>query len=291
MGSQPTRPPSLRQAPEPRLTRREGGENFPVALSVLPRKVRADLHAVYAVARTIDDLGDRADGDRTAALYDFRADLHGIWRASRPRRQVLQALAPTVRARGLTPEPFDDLIAANLIDQRVTRYDTFDDLLDYCRLSADPVGRLVLDIFGQRSPATVFLSDQVCRALQLLEHLQDVAEDRRAGRVYLPLQDLAAFGVTETDLDQPHAGGPLRALIAFETDRASRLLASGAPLRKHLHGWARLAVAGYLAGGHAAVRALRRAGFDVLGENAAVRRSDIARSAVATLLAGSGSTR
>ena len=255
-----------------------------MALRVLPKAVRMDLHAVYAVARTIDDLGDLAPGDRTAALHNFRADLHQIWRGSAPQRPVLQALAPTVRARGLTVEPFDRLIEANLIDQWVTRYDTFGDLLRYCRLSADPVGRLVLDIFDQSSPAAAELSDRVCQALQLLEHWQDVGEDRRVGRVYLPAEDLAAFGVRETDLDRPHASDALRELMAFETERAARLLESGAPLLAHLRGWARVAVLGYIAGGRAAVRALRRAGWDVLGCPARTRRRDIALEAAALLL-------
>lgn len=266
------------------LRERERDENFPVVLRVLPKAVRMDLHAVYAVARTIDDLGDLAPGDRIGALHDFCADLHQIWRGSAPRRPVLQALAPTVRARGLTVEPFDRLIEANLIDQRVTRYDTFGDLLKYCRLSADPVGRLVLDIFDQNSSAAAELSDRVCRALQLLEHWQDVGEDRRAGRVYLPLEDLAAFGVRETDLDRLHASDALRELMAFETERAARLLESGAPLLAHLRRWARVTVLGYIAGGHAAVRSLRRAGGDVLGCSVRTHRAEIALGAAVLLL-------
>ena len=266
------------------LRERERNENFPVVLRVLPKAVRMDLHAVYAVARTIDDLGDRAPGNRTEALNDFRADLHRIWRGSAPKRPVLQGLAPTVRARGLTAEPFDRLIEANLIDQRVTRYDTFGDLLRYCRLSADPVGRLVLDIFDQSSPAAAELSDRVCQGLQLLEHWQDVGEDAGMGRVYLPSEDLAAFGVRETDLDSPHANDALRELMAFETERAARLLESGAPLLAHLRGWARVAVLCYIAGGRAAVRTLRRTGWDVLGCPAGTRRRDIALEAAALLL-------
>ena len=266
------------------LRERERNENFPVVLRVLPKAVRMDLHAVYAVARTIDDLGDLAPGDRTAALHDFRADLHQIWRDRAPRRPVLRALAPTVRARGLTAEPFDRLIEANLIDQWVTRYDTFGDLLRYCRLSAEPVGRLVLDIFDQSSPAAAELSDRVCQGLQLLEHWQDVGEDAGMGRVYLPSEDLAAFGVRETDLDRPHANDALRELMAFETERAARLLESGAPLLTHLRGWARVAVLGYIAGGRAAVRTLRRTGWDVLGCPARTRRRDIALEAAALLL-------
>jgi squalene synthase HpnC len=278
VGPMRTESPGLQRGPAPaagRLQDRERAENFPVALSVLPKSIRTDLHAVYVVARTIDDLGDLATGDRNAALHDFQSDLHEIWRTGAPGRPVLQALARTVRTRRLSAEPFDRLIEANLIDQRINRYATFDDLLGYCRLSADPVGRLLLDLFGQSSPVTRSLSDRVCRALQLLEHWQDIGEDRRAGRVYVPQEDLRAFGVQEGQLDEPHASAALRDLILFETNRAARLLESGAPLLAHLRGWARLAVTGYIAGGRAAARGLRRTGGDVLGRAASTRRGDV----------------
>ncbi len=266
------------------LGRREKDENFPVALRFLPKAVREDLHAVYAVARTIDDLGDAAPGDRVAALSEFRADLHRIWRDGTPRSPVLRALVPKVQAHGLTAEPFDRLIEANLIDQRVSRYETFEELIGYCRLSADPVGRLVLDVFDQHSSEAAELSDRVCRALQLLEHWQDVAEDRRAGRVYLPQEDLDAYCVRETDLDRPYATEAVRELMLFEIRRAAPLLESGAPLVGRLTGWARIAVAGYVAGGRAAARGLLRNGGDVLGRTAKARRRDVAFSAAALLL-------
>lgn len=242
----------------------ERAENFPVALRVLPAPIRADLHAVYAVARTIDDLGDRTSGDRTAQLQEFRSDLLRIWQGGRPRHPALESLVPTVRARQLAPKPFEDLIEANLLDQQQLRYPTFDDLRGYCRLSADPVGALVLSIFDQSTPAAIELSDRVCTALQLLEHWQDVAEDLRAGRIYVPQEDLITYGVTEDDLGRPHASPSVRALMRFEINRAVDLLESGAPIVGHLHGWAKIAVAGYVAGGRSAGRDLRSTGGDVL---------------------------
>jgi squalene synthase HpnC len=276
--------PSGLQQSRHALQRRAREENFPVALRVLPKPLRRDLHAVYAVARTIDDLGDVASGVRVDALNEFRVDLHRIWDGHAPEWTVLQALVPTVRGRGLTAEPFDRLIEANLIDQRVSTYTTFADLIGYCQLSADPVGQLVLDVFGQRSTDATQLSNQICRALQLLEHWQDVAEDRRAGRIYVPREDLTAYGVAETDLDRPRATDALRELMLFETDRAARMLESGVPLLGRLTGWARIAVAGYIAGGRAAVQALRRAHGDVLGRSAGVRRRDVAVAATTLLL-------
>src|SRR2546430_4125460 len=156
-------------------------ENFPVAMRLLPQPLRSDLIAIYGVARTIDDLGDEAAGDRTALLRAFADDLARIWAGTRPEHPVLRALEPVVRRRGLDRDPFDRLIRANLQDQKVTRYPTHEDLLGYCALSADPVGRLVLAVFGVRAPGAEALSDRVCTALQLVEHWQDVAEDYRAG--------------------------------------------------------------------------------------------------------------
>jgi squalene synthase HpnC len=266
------------------LRRKQRAENFPVALRLLPRKLRTDLVAVYNVARVIDDLGDeeiagsagsQAAGDRSALLEEFGRDLAAVWEGGRPDHPVLRRLVPAVRARALDREPFERLVRANLADQRVVRYETYAELRRYCTLSAEPVGRIVLAVFGVCSPAAIELSDRVCAALQLIEHWQDVAEDHRAGRVYLPQQDLAAFGVAEAELDGTVASPALRRLMAFQTSRAADLLDSGTPLVRLLGGWARLAVAGYLAGGRAALDALRRVDGDVLAGPPLPRRRDV----------------
>ncbi|MGH3824475.1 MAG: squalene synthase HpnC [Pseudonocardiaceae bacterium] len=269
--------------PAQALGRQRRAENFPVALRLLPRTLRADLVAVYDVARVIDDLGDDSDGDRVALLESFRTDLAAVWTSGQPQHPVLRRLVPTVCARGLDREPFDRLVRANLLDQRVHRYATYAQLRGYCTLSADPIGRIVLALFGVSDPVATELSDRVCTALQLIEHWQDVAEDRRAGRVYLPQEDLSAFGVAETQLDAAVAAPALRRLMAFQITRAADLLDSGAPLVAVLHGWARLAVAGYVGGGRAAVDALRRADGDVLGGPPRPRRRDVLRHLLAAL--------
>jgi squalene synthase HpnC len=264
------------------LRRQQHAENFPVALRLLPRRLRADLVAVYDVARVIDDLGDQAVGDRTALLREFGRDLAAVWEGGRPEHPVLRRLVPTVHACGLDREPFQRLVHANLVDQRVHRYATYAELRGYCTLSAEPIGRIVLAVFGVSAagvgdPVVIECSDRVCTALQLIEHWQDVAEDRRAGRVYLPQEDLAAFGVAEAELDGTVASPALRRLMAFQITRAAELLDSGAPLVGLLRGWARLAVAGYLAGGRAALDALRRAQGDVLAGPPLPRRRDVLR--------------
>ena len=244
---------------------------------LLPRRLRADLIAVYEVVRVVDDLGDQAVGNRTALLGEFADDLATIWEGGRPEHPVLARLAPVVAARGLDREPFARVVQANLVDQRVHRYASYAELRGYCTLSAEPIGRIVLAVFGVDDPVATELSDRVCTALQLIEHWQDVAEDRRAGRVYLPQEDLAAFGVAEAELDGPVSSPALRRLMLFQITRAAELLESGAPLVGLLRGWARLAVAGYLAGGRAAVAALRRSRGEVLAGPPRSRRRDIVR--------------
>lgn len=253
-------------------------ENFPVALRLLPSRHRRHLAAVYGFARCADDMGDEAPPpERLLLLDELDDDLGRLYAAMSageggappaggrgPRLGVVRALAPAVEACQIPAQPFRDLIEANRHDQAVTRYRTFDDLLAYCRLSANPVGRIVLRVFGAAGDGREELSDRVCTALQLAEHWQDVAEDLRAGRVYLPAEDLERFGVAETDLAAPSASPEVRALMAFQVRRARGLLDGGAPLTGRLRGAARAAVAGYVAGGRAALAAIASAGHDVL---------------------------
>ena len=276
------------------LREKERAENFPVALRLLPRDLRDGLRAVYDVVRTIDDLGDDpavAPEARLAALTAFSADLERVWSTAEPEAAVLRRLVPAVRRSHLPHDCFDRLIRANIIDQQVSRYETFSALLGYCQLSAAPIGELVLHLFDRATPDRITLSGRVCAALQVAEHLQDVAEDRRHGRIYLPAEDMAAHGVPESDLDAPAASPALRALIAAEAGRVAGLLESGPPLVAGLTGWARLAVAAYVAGGRAALDGLRRVDGDVLPGSPGVRRRDLLRHLGADLLSSRGVAR
>ncbi|MDH6454476.1 MULTISPECIES: squalene synthase HpnC [unclassified Streptomyces] len=255
-------------------------ENFPVAPFFLPRAWRTDLMAVYGFARLVDDIGDGdlapggADArllgvspaeaeDRLVLLDAFEADLNRVF-SGQPRHPLLRRLQPTVRRRSLAPEPFLGLIAANRQDQLVTRYETYDDLLAYCELSANPVGRLVLAVTGTSTPERIRLSDAICTALQIVEHLQDVAEDLGRDRIYLPAADMKRFHVQEADLVTKSAGASVRALVAYEAQRARELLNEGAPLVGSVHGRLKLLLAGFVAGGRAALRAIAAAEHDVL---------------------------
>jgi phytoene/squalene synthetase len=201
-------------------------ENFPVALWLLGPRTRRHLEAIYGFARLVDDIGDEIEGDRLALLDQIERELDA------PIHPVMRTLAATVRDCALPREPFLRLIEANRRDQVMTRYDSFEDLLDYCRLSAAPVGELVLHVFGAATPARIALSDRLCAGLQIIEHLQDVDEDRARGRVYIGNFDGRAH--------------------------ARALLREGAPLVGLLRGRARLAVAGFLAGGRLALEDLER---------------------------------
>ena len=157
---------------------RAAEENFPVASHLLPRRVRSQLLAIYGFARLADDIGDEAEGDRLAQLDWLEAELQ-LAASGEATHPVAQRLTPWLREGDADLEPFRCLIEANRMDQRVRRYDTFDELVGYCMLSAAPVGRLVLQVFGASTPERIALSDRVCIGLQIVEHLQDVSEDVR----------------------------------------------------------------------------------------------------------------
>jgi squalene synthase HpnC len=263
-------------------------ENFPVAMRILPARYRRHLMALYGFARLTDDIGDEtAPAARSRLLDDLEADVARIYDGgTSPRLAALRELAVTVAECGIPAQPLLDLIQANRQDQIVTRYETFADLAGYCRLSANPVGLVVLHIFGAASAERERLSDNICTALQLVEHWQDVAEDLANGRIYLPRQDMEQFGVTEQDLAAPVTGPRVRALIDYEAARASALLDEGAPLIGMLRGWGRLAVAGYVAGGRAALSAIAASGNDVLSMTPWPDKRETATKAIRAYLRG-----
>ena len=264
-------------------------ENFPVALRVLPKRWRAHLTALYGFARLTDDIGDEplpglaagADPETVTAtrlqlLDELEQDVRRIYAESgpEPQLQAIRDLKRTVRDCAVPAQPLYDLIEANRQDQLVTRYEAYQDLEDYCRLSANPVGQVVLHIMGAATPDRIAASDSICTALQVIEHSQDVAEDLANGRIYLPRQDMDAHGVSEADLARPSASPPVRELLRFEADRARRALDQGAPLVGTLRGAARLAIAGYVAGGRATLKAIEAGGYDVLRTTPRPGRAD-----------------
>jgi squalene synthase HpnC len=244
-------------------------ENFPVALRLVPRGPRTELAAVYRFARFVDDIGDETDGgpaERLRLLDAIDDDVRRLDGGTAVLAPVA-GLASLVRAHQVPLEPFLDLVQANRVDQHVSSYRTFDELLGYCRLSAAPVGRIVLYLAGAANPQNIADSDSVCAALQVLEHCQDVGEDARAGRVYLPGADLDREGVAADALTGSVTTPALRRAVTTQVVRARELLLPGRPLVSRLSGWARFAVSGYIAGGLATADALEAAGYDVLGHD------------------------
>jgi squalene synthase HpnC len=252
---------SLLEAPElaaERIDARAAGENFPVAPLFAPREARPHLKAIYGFARLVDNLGDEAHGDRRVLLDELERELEGP-----PRTEIMRRVHATIDACALSVEPFRRLIEANRIDQRKTRYATWEEVREYCTYSADPVGRLVLGIYGKAGEAElVALSDSICTGLQLVNFVQDPPRDLALERVYIPQEDLRRFGVEEASLAGPLTDG-IAALLGFEGRRARSLLEAGLPLSSRLGGRPGLSVALYARGGLAALDALERAGWDV----------------------------
>ena len=275
-----------------RRATRAHDENFPVAFLLAPREVRADMRAVYAFCRATDDLGDEGSGgpaQRLASLDIWETGLRAAV-AGDPADPGLAALAGTIGRRGLGLDPFLRLIEANRMDQRRSRWDTFDDLLDYCRHSATPVGEMVLGVLGYRDPWRVGLSDATCIGLQLVNFWQDIARDLRdRDRVYLPLRDMERFGVAEDDLRRPEAGPAVRELIAFQVERARAYLLRGEPLHRVVPRRVALDIRMFSAGGLALCDAIAAQDHDTLrGRPAPGRlgRATIAARAVRHALGG-----
>ncbi len=245
---------------------RAATENFPVASRLLPARFRTHLLAIYGFARLVDEIGDELPGDRLAALDWCSNELDRAF-AGTATHPLMRTLATTIDVCGLSREPFERLIEANRVDQRVHSYETWEALLGYCHLSADPVGELVLNVFDAASPERIARSNAVCTALQLTEHWQDVREDLARGRVYLPLEDLARHGCTIEDIGAQRVAERLRRVLALEAARTAVLFREGDTLVASLRGWSRLAVAGYVGGGRAALEAIAIADYEVLARS------------------------
>lgn len=258
-------------------------ENFTVGSFLLPRGTKKHIHALYAFARTTDDIGDESEGDRLANLEAWEEDFRRI-RGGTPRHPVHIALVETVRAFDIPDEPFLKLIEANRIDQRKTRHETFADLLHYCDHSANPCGHLVLYAFGVRDAASRRLSDFTCTALQLVNFWQDLAIDRAKGRVYLPQEDLRRFGYTEEELGRGEVNDRFRELMKFECGRTREYFMKGLPLAKRLRGAAKFDVRLFSRGGMSVLDLIGEAGYDVFRRRPKLSKLGKARLAFETIL-------
>jgi squalene synthase HpnC len=258
------------------VARRARTENFPVASLLFPRSLRPHLRAIYGFARLVDILGDEIEVDRLAALDDLEHELDACY-TGEPTWPVMRVLQPTIREFSLSREPFVRLIDANRMDQSVSEYETWDDLREYCRYSADPVGRLVLGLLRRDGePELVAASDEVCTGLQLVNFLQDVPRDLELGRVYLPVEDRRRFGVSKLDRPSPE----LLELLRFEAARARGLLLAGRLLHARIGGRVGRGVGLFARGGLAALDALETAHWDVFTQRPRPSRTRLALAAL-----------
>ena len=255
-------------------------ENFPVASLLLPARLRPAVEAIYAFARSADDIadeGDAAPAQRLAALDAYEEELGRIAVGQAPLSPLFARMAPFVAQHGLPLQPLRDLLSAFRQDVEVTRYGSHADLMDYCRRSANPVGRMMLHLYGCASPRNLGDSDAVCSALQLINFWQDVALDWQKGRVYLPREDMERFGVAEADLAGARATPAWRALMRFETGRARALMLSGAPLALRLPGRIGWELRLVVQGGLRILEMIEAADYDVFRRRPRLRKPDWAR--------------
>ena len=264
-------------------------ENFSVATWFLPQRLRQHFFNVYAYCRISDDLGDEV-GDPTAALAlldQWEMELEACY-GGHPRHPVFVALAETVRQFEIPQHEFSDLLRAFRQDQTVTRFETFDDVLEYCRYSANPVGHLVLYLCGYRDAERQQLSDFTCTALQLANFWQDVSVDYGKGRIYLPLEDLRRFGVSEEDIAANRNTPAFCATMKFEVERARDWFRQGVPLVGKVDGELGVDIELFTRGGQEILNAIERQGFAVLGNRPSISKGRklalVARAAIGKFL-------
>ena len=252
-------------------------ENFPVASVLLPRELRQPVELIYRFARTADDFadeGERADNERLALLAGYSQELNRIERSEEPRTELFRELAPMIAQRRLPVSLFHDLLSAFSQDVTTKRYATLDEVLDYCRRSANPVGRLLLVLYGAATPQNNAWSDNICSALQIINFLQDIEIDYANGRVYMPQDELARFGVSEAQIAAGQVDDAWRRFMAFEVGRTRAMLLAGAPLGRALRGRIGLELRMIVAGGERILRKIETAGYDVFRRRPVLRSHD-----------------
>ena len=252
-------------------------ENFPVASVLLPAHLRTPVELIYRFARAADDFADEGDlpaDRRLELLAGFGAELRMIERGEPSALALFQELAPVIRQHQLPINLFHDLLSAFAQDVTKKRYADFDEVLDYCRRSANPVGRLLLVLYGAATPHHNAWSDHICSSLQIINFLQDIEIDHAIGRIYMPRNELAQFGVGEEQIAAHDAGGDWREFMAFQVNRARRMLHDGAPLGRTLKGRIGLEMRMIIAGGDRILAKILAVDGDVFRHRPVLRAYD-----------------
>ncbi len=252
-------------------------ENFPVASILLPPHLRQPVEAIYRFARSADDIADEGDltsHERFAALAFYADEIDRIERNEKPERELFVTLSDVIRDFRLPLEPFRNLLSAFRQDISVKRYENYADLLDYCRRSANPVGLLMLHLYEAATEENSRMSDAICTSLQLINFWQDVALDWEKGRIYLPLEDMRLFRVTQQDIASGAISGNWQSLMAFEVERTRKLMRSGAPLAEKLPGRIGWELRLVVQGGLRVLERIESASFDVFRKRPLLRGGD-----------------
>ncbi|MHB1100144.1 MAG: squalene synthase HpnC, partial [Burkholderiales bacterium] len=252
-------------------------ENFPVASIALPKSMRKPVSLIYAFARQADDFADEGERNREERIFllnGFRLELERIRSRKEPETALFAELSTVIRQYGLPLEPFHDLLDAFAQDVDKKRYENFTELASYCEKSANPVGRLLLILYGVDSERNRFYSDKICSSLQLINFLQDVEIDYAMGRIYLPQDEMMRFGISESDIASRHAGQSWQALMAFQADRARKMMLEGAPLAKIMKGRLSFEMKLIVLGGLAVLDKLEKVSWDVYRNRPRLERRD-----------------
>ena len=252
-------------------------ENFPVASWVMPARFRRPVELIYHFARQADDFADEGDAPpatRLAQLAAFGAELDRIESGTAPETELFRRLAPVIREHRLPVQLFRDLLSAFAQDVTKQRYADFGEVMDYCRRSANPVGRLLLHLYGETGPRSLACSDGICASLQLINFLQDVEIDYRKGRIYLLQDEMRSYGVTEAQIAAGDTSGGWSRFMRFEIDRARRMLQAGAPLGRVLKGRLGLELRMIVLGGERILRKLHDTDADVFRRRPVLGKSD-----------------
>ncbi len=249
-------------------------ENFPVGTRLLPSNLRPHFYAMYAFCRGTDDIGDEVDGDRTILLDDWQEHLNTCYTSASPNHPHFAAIKHTIQKFNIPPEPFMKIIEANRMDQEVSKYSTFDQLLNYCKHSANPVGHIVLYLFGIKGEKEQSISDYTCTALQLTNFWQDVKRDSLKDRIYIPKEDIDAFGVTYQDITRNSATEKFKSLIRFEIERTRQLFREGEQLLQMVPRRLRFDLALFTAGGLKVLQAIEKQNYDVLRKRPKLSKID-----------------
>ena len=252
-------------------------ENFPVASPLLPAELRAPVRVIYAFARSADDLADEGDAsasERIAALNEYERELDHIDAGRTTNSELFEQLALTLKENHLNTQLLRDLLSAFRQDVVQTRYASFDELLDYCSRSANPVGRIMLALSNQYSPDMLEQSDAICSALQLINFWQDVAIDSKKSRIYIPQEDLAKFNVSEQSIAEGKADHRWRALMQFQVTRARSLMIKGAPLASQVGGRLGWELRFIVHGGLRILEKIEAVNYDIFNRRPTLKKTD-----------------